>query len=197
MEPNQLLEHVNQRDEKTWGPVDRRIEEYEHLVVRDWLREAFPSSSELRSNAAALETQRAVRLIAAISSARRADSWLDQLLTTSALPDFSKAVGAQGEALAASERADYVLALHESHVAQQLFIQMGDAAGLSRARFEEVFALHFSNNAPECATHAAPLVKEAIRDHFAGLLCRRRLKKASAETPRATMGMRTPFSLPP
>ena len=167
MEPNQLLEHVNQRDEKTWGPVDRRIEEYEHLVVRDWLREAFPSSSELRSNAAALETQRAVRLIAAISSARHADSWLDQLLTTSALPDFSKAVGAQGEALAASERADYVLALHESRVAQQLFIQMGNAAGLSRARFEEVFALHFSNNAPECATHAAPLVKEAIRDHFA------------------------------
>jgi CHAT domain-containing protein/tetratricopeptide (TPR) repeat protein len=167
MEPDQLLEQVDRRVETTWKPVDRRIEEYEHLVVRDWLRRAFPASSEGRHNATGSETERALQLIATISRVRHADNWLNQLLTASMLPEFSNAISALSNAVAASEQADYVRALNESRRAQQLFLRMDNPAGLSRAQFEEVFALHFSNNAPECAKHAAQLANEATRNHFA------------------------------
>ncbi len=166
IEPDQLLEGVNERDETTWKPVERRIEEYEHLVVRDWLRRAFPDSAEGRHSPSALETQRALRLIATISRTKHSDNWLNQLLTASKLPDFSNAIGALSNAVAASEQADYVLALNNSRIAQKFFLKLDNPAGLTRARFEEVFALHFSNNAPACAKLAAPLVKEAARNNF-------------------------------
>jgi CHAT domain-containing protein len=167
MAPDRLVDQVDLRDETTWEPVDRRIEEYDRLVVREWLKRAFPLPPEPQPTRTAIKTRHAIRVIAAISLVRHGDGWLGQLLTTSTLPDFSNALSALGNALAASEQADYVLALNESRVSQHLFLRMGNAAGLSRARFEEVFALHFSNNAPECAERATPLVREATRDHFA------------------------------
>lgn len=167
MEPDQLVEQVNLRDETTWEPVDRRIEEYERLVVRDWLKQAFPQSPGPQPTPAVLKIQQAVRVIAVISRVRHTDPWLDQLLTTSTHPEFSKALAALGGAVAASEQADYMLALSESRVSQHFFLRANNDAGLARARFEEVFALHFSNNAPECTRHAAPLIREATRKHFA------------------------------
>ena len=165
MGPGQLIKQVTS-DENTWAPVDSRIEEYHRLIVRDWLSQAFPVASNAMPTSSADQTLRAVRLVAVICRSRHTDNWLDRLLTSPSSPKFPEALSELRNAVIASERADYVLALGESRRSQRLFLQTKNEAGLLRARFEEVFALHFSNNAPECAKQAALLVGDARRAHF-------------------------------
>jgi CHAT domain-containing protein/tetratricopeptide (TPR) repeat protein len=188
LEPAQLLERVDPRDEATWGFVDSRLEEYDHLVIKVWLRRAFPTAPEPRPSTAAFEALRALRLIATISRVKHADRWLEQLLTTSALPEFPNAISALVSAVTASEEADYASALNKSHISRELFLEMNNFAGLSRANFEEVFALHFSSNAPDCANHAAELVINAQRAHFTWITAQAQIEQGICQNSEGDYG---------
>jgi CHAT domain-containing protein/tetratricopeptide (TPR) repeat protein len=166
MEPDQLLTQVTETDPDSWRRIDRRLEEYQSLALREWLARAYPLSDDPHEAAKKSAAQSAVRLIARISSSRRGDRWMDALLMTSSRPEFAPAIHALKDAILASTNADYVTALRNARTAQILFRGMNNVAGLSRATFEVVFALHFSNNAPKCTRLAVPLVTEARRGHF-------------------------------
>jgi CHAT domain-containing protein/tetratricopeptide (TPR) repeat protein len=166
MEPNQLVTLISEQTPNSWGRIDRRLEEYQSLAVQEWLGRAYPLVEEPHELPTSSAARRAVRLIAKFSISRRGDRWLDALLVTSLRPEFAPAIHDLRDAILASTNADYVTALREARASQILFRRMNNVAGLSRATFEVVFALHFSNNAPECARLAVPLITEARRYHF-------------------------------
>ena len=166
IEPDELLTQVNEKARGSWRRIDRRLEEYQSLAVREWLLKAYPLPDEPREGATKSAAQRAVRLIARISSSRRGDRWLNALLVTTSRPEFAPAIHSLRDAILASTNADYVTALRNARASQALFRRMNNIAGLSRATFEVVFALHFSNNAPECTRLAVPLVAATRRNHF-------------------------------
>jgi CHAT domain-containing protein/tetratricopeptide (TPR) repeat protein len=155
MGPHELLQQVKLGLPATWNVIDDRIEEYELAVVRDWLKQAYPNEADPAPTFSARELRELLRVIAEISRQKHSDTWLSEVLSSSNMPGFPRAVDELSEAVIASEDADYARAYDASKRSQQLFNAMHSSAGESRAKFEEIFALHFSKRAPDCAREAA------------------------------------------
>ena len=188
LKPAELAQQVDEARESTWALADGRIEEYQALTARDWLETAFPPTSLDRVPATARDARKAVRTIAIIARERHKDRWLDELLSYPYSPEFSVAVRALAKSIRASDQADYELALTEARAAHLHFLHLHNAAGLSRARFEEVFALHFSNNTPACALLAASVGKDAVLHHFSWIALQAQIERGICENANGNYG---------
>lgn len=139
--------------------VEFHIEEYQSVVIREWLAAGYPLDPKKRGSPSAVATRTALARIETNLFREHHDSWLHELLLSSSSPEFPAAVAQLGEAVNASDRADYVAALENATRAKKRFTSIGSTAGVSRAEFERIFALHFSNNALDCVRESEVLLR--------------------------------------
>jgi CHAT domain-containing protein/tetratricopeptide (TPR) repeat protein len=165
LQPEQIArgpqEHLHDAD------VEIRIEGYQNAAVQEWLAAGYPVDATQRGSSPAVAARLALAHLAAILSQKHDDRWLQELLLSSSSPQFAAAVAELGEAASASDRADYMAALQKAAAAKKRFAAIGNTAGISRAEFERIFALHFSNNALDCVRDSERLLDSLRRFRYA------------------------------
>jgi len=163
LRPEQVGSELILQDASIQAAVRNRIEEYQSAALREWLTAGFPLNSGRPASPRAAASRAALTRIATISLVEHQDAWLHDLLFSSSSPQFPVAIAELRDAVVASERADYLTALEKATRARRTFAMIGNTAGVSRAEFERIFALHFSNNAPDCVRSLGPLL-HALND---------------------------------
>jgi len=162
-----FAQEVDPSDQATWTRVDARIEQYLELALREWLPEAFPREKDASRSQAAHD---ALKALAAILRERHGDAWLHDLLTESQAHDVSGAVALFSQAMAADNiTEDFDKGKDESIAAASLFARQGNAAGAMRAKFEEIYALHFSDAGGQCLKEISALEPELNSKPYAWL----------------------------
>ncbi|MFZ1918847.1 MAG: CHAT domain-containing protein [Terriglobales bacterium] len=138
--------------------VDQRVEEYLGEAIRKWLPEAFPESATREADASA---QRALFLLADLTSRQHDDRWLADLLRGASAPQFRQAVAALARSASANDAGDYGASAEQAVHAEQLFRAGGNTAGALRARFEQVFSAQLSRRIGECRAGASRALTES------------------------------------
>lgn len=164
LQPEQIAPELRQRPHN--ADLDTRIEQYQSAAVKEWLPVGYPFEATQRGSPAALAARAALADLATILSQKHDDGWLHELLLSSSSPDFPAGVADLSEAASASDRADYATALQKATLAKRHFVAMNNAAGVSRAEFERIFALHFSNNALDCVRESGLLLHSLQADRY-------------------------------
>jgi CHAT domain-containing protein len=126
--------------------VDRRIENYLHVALTDWLPQAFPDSSGKPS----LEARFALSELAAITRNKHDDMWLTDLLSSATSAQFPSGIKALAASLRAGDRGDYAEDQVSARRAVQLFRVAANRAGQLRAQAEEVYSDHLLWEGPRC-----------------------------------------------
>jgi CHAT domain-containing protein len=165
------------RELASGGFFEARIEEYQSAVLREWLLVGYPLDPKQRGSQAAIAARDGVAHIEEALSREHHDNWLHDLLLFSSSPDFPYAVAELSEAFRASERADYVKAFESATHAKERFTSVGNTAGVFRAEFELIFALHFSNNALECARESQVLLDSLRAVRYPWILAQARIEQ--------------------
>jgi CHAT domain-containing protein/tetratricopeptide (TPR) repeat protein len=158
LQPEQFGSNVLVQDPSGGTVFGKRIEEYQSATLRDWLTVGFPLRKERTASPTAANARAALVHIATICLAEHHDAWLHDLLLSSSSSQFPMAIAELRDAVVASEHSDYLAALEDATRARRSFAAIGNTAGVSRAEFERIFALHFSNNAPDCIREVGPLL---------------------------------------
>jgi CHAT domain-containing protein len=159
--PAGFVRTVDPADSKTWDTVEPRIEEYLSVAITDWLPAAFPADGK---GAASAEARKSLRALARILQNNHGDSWLKDVLSDSDLLPFSRAVGALAAAVKADNAAqNYTFGRSEAVRAVQFFSLSRNLPGQVRAEFEEVYALHFADAAPECLENIRKIAPEVSK----------------------------------
>lgn len=146
--------------------VDQRVEEYLGEAVRKWLPEAFPESGGREADASA---QRALFLLADLTSKQHGDRWLTDLLQGSSAPQFRRAVAALARAASANDAGDFAVAAEQAARAEQLFRDSGNTAGALRARFEQVFSAQLSRRIGPCRQQVSTALIESKQRPYSWL----------------------------
>ena len=181
LDPVQVAVRVALNDPQLRTTIEGRIEEYERVAVRNWLQEAYPIGVHISQDASIREKRRAIRLIAGIARVKHGDEWLSEILTASSLSNFPAAVHQLARAIIASENAEYAKAYEAARESSALFSNMHNTAGVSRAQFEEVYALQFSKKAPECARQALRLADAIKQRSFQWLSLQTQIERGICE----------------
>jgi CHAT domain-containing protein/tetratricopeptide (TPR) repeat protein len=133
----------------------RPIEFYLDLALSSWVPQAIDEHS---STILASEAMNATQTLASIALIQQRDSWLDDLLRdlnrTNAL---RPAMARLNRAIALNQSGDYSGAKLAATTANGSFKRGSSAAGSMRARFEEVYALHFLQQGESCYSAAEKL----------------------------------------
>jgi len=96
------------------------------------------------------------------------------------------------DAVVASEQADYLTALEKATRARRTFAAIANTAGVSRAEFERIFALHFSNNAPDCVRDLTPLLHALNEVHYPWILSQAEIEEGICRNLLGEFGVAAP-----
>ena len=157
--PGQLAA-LDPQDPKVKESIASRMEEYDHLVLRDWLPRAYP----VRAGNAAdnSDIRKALAVLARVAVTENHDRWLTDLLASAPAAQFPMAVAALSESIRANDAGNYVIAGSEAARAQRLFKSANSQAGVLRSRVEGVYAVHLSHHGELCLRATAqPLAPSA------------------------------------
>lgn len=146
--------------------VDGRVEEYLGEAVRKWLPAAFPESGAREADASA---QRALFLLADLTSRQHGDRWLTDLLQGASAPRYRRAVAALARSASANDAGDYAVSAEQAARAEQLFRASGNTAGALRARFEQVFGEQLTRRNDECRRDASRELKQSEQHPYSWL----------------------------
>jgi CHAT domain-containing protein len=157
--------------EKQQGPSTRelmneRVEEYLHLAVRDWLPRAYPADAKRQPDESA---RTALSLLSETTISYHGDQWLADLLQSATNKNFSSAVAALSYALSANDSGNYDEAVKQSAIAEVLFAQSANSAGVLRSRFERLFALQFIRSGQRCAQTVATTLDPVLDGSYTWL----------------------------
>lgn len=155
--------------------VDQRVEEYLREAIRSWLPEAYPESP---SRAADPSAQRALFLLADLTSRQHEDRWLSDLLRGISAPHFRQAVAALSRSLAANDLGDYGTSTEQAVIAEQLFRASSNSAGALRAQFEQVFSAQLTRRNEQCREKASTVLADTDRFPYSWLHIQLRLEKS-------------------
>jgi CHAT domain-containing protein/tetratricopeptide (TPR) repeat protein len=156
--------------------VDRRFEEYLHVVLRDWLPQAYPL--KMAGPKERNDTSVAVGFVASVANSEHKDHWLHDLLANSTAPTFPAALAALSGAVKATDRGDYASSQKLADIADQLFRRSGNTAGSLRAELEKLFALHLSQDGSACVSHASVILRALNGYAYQWLQIQSRLEQA-------------------
>jgi CHAT domain-containing protein len=145
-------------DAKMREKIDRRIEDYLHVSITDWLPQAFPVSGQ-----PSLQARFALTVLAEISRDKHEDRWLIDLLSATNSQQFSSGIDALADALRAGDRGDYAEYQASARKAVQLFREATNHAGLLRAEAEEVYTDHLLFEGQPCLA-LLKNIKEPLKD---------------------------------
>jgi CHAT domain-containing protein/tetratricopeptide (TPR) repeat protein len=174
--PAEFVQSVDPSNPQTWVRVEPRVEEYLTRAITDWLPRAFPADHKIPTS---LDARRALATLAIILHKRHGDTWLGDALVSHPTIRFGEAVAALGRAFTADYvTEDYALGRKEAMLAARLFRREGNAPGVERAIFEEIYALHFSDLPGECLRQAATLFPLVAHRTYRWLQIQLRLEQA-------------------
>ena len=182
LSPSQLADQYN--NPTALDIVDQRIEEYLHIAVRDWLSRAFPADSQESPDPHA---RVALVVLSQDTRLKHRDLWLKELLGNSGGRGYAQAVNALSAALSANDRGDYDEAKRQSIVAEHLFAESRNFAGVMRSQFERLFALQFIRNEP-CVRVAKQAVHAVLESPYTWLHAQILLEQAACLTRKANIG---------
>jgi CHAT domain-containing protein/cytochrome c-type biogenesis protein CcmH/NrfG len=154
--------------------VDERVEEYLSGAVRAWLPSAFPEKS-----AADPAARRALFFLADLTVQHHNDRWLSDLLHGSSAPNFPQAVAALAQAAKANDAGEYSTTRIQASQAERLFRASGNEAGILRAQFELIFAMHFELDSKVCRQLATDALRESEMHPYSWLQIQLGLEKSS------------------
>ena len=143
LDPVAFVNQIN-LGEKSEKALKRRSEDYLDVAVREWL------PAVVNDGAKGAATTKALSLVAVMLHDAHQDPWLSDLLMTTPSKTFSSAVLALAEAANANATGDFVRAESSAIRAQQLFRDIGNLAGKSRAQLETLYALDRSGQSRQC-----------------------------------------------
>jgi CHAT domain-containing protein len=126
--------------------IEKRVEEYLHVAITDWLPLAFPS----RPGQSSAEARAALGELADITQKEHTDSWLKDLLEGPAGAQFPSGIEALSASLRSNDTGDYSAARTHAHNAAQLFRAAANPAAELRAQAEEVYSDQFLMEGSEC-----------------------------------------------
>ena len=154
-------------DQATWMPAEARIDQYLDLALTAWMPDAFPSDKGAPKSLAA---KNALAALAAILRKKHNDSWLQDLLSESAIHNIGNPVTVLSQAMTADNiTEDFALGSQKSIEATRRFTQQGNLPGALRARFEEIYALHFSDAGGKCLHAISALRPELSKKPYSWL----------------------------
>lgn len=152
--------------------LDERIDEYLHEAVRSWLPQAFPEAGTPNPDAS-----KALFFLAQLAQQRHSDRWLVDVLRGTQSPNFPPAGGALARAVRANDEGAYNISHQQAELAEHLFSNEGNAAGVLRARFEWSFGAQMERNGGRCRAEAAAALAEAERYSYPWLQIQLGLEK--------------------
>ena len=146
LRPNQIAEASANGTDLT-DQINERIEEYLVVATTEWLPKAYPVR---RSLSAGNDSRSALDFLATVLNERHGDTWLEDLRSGTPSPVFSQAIEHLALAIQADEAGNNVVGLKHSLEAERLFRTIGNAAGISRAKVESIFAGHDAQDGALC-----------------------------------------------
>jgi CHAT domain-containing protein/tetratricopeptide (TPR) repeat protein len=155
--------------------IDSRIEEYQSIVLTEWLPKAVAVSDPEHSR----EAKFAVASIATISSERHGDFLLADITANSAGAKFAAAVMALSESISANQHGDYLRGRNAARTAAQLFHSDENRAGELRANAEEVYSDHLLWDGKRCMALIHILDRSLRRSRYSWLRAQMGLEESN------------------
>ena len=138
--------------------LDRRIEDYQEIALKDWLSQAFSRNSnpEVRTR-----IWGGLQALGALLQARHDDRWLDEFLAAADdSPGSVAGINALGQAVLDGEKGNATEAYAEAERAARFFTATGNHAGKLRAEWEQIHALRNAQQGTRCLGKAKMLAAE-------------------------------------
>ncbi len=158
--------------------IDQRIEEYLHEAVSSWLPEAFPETRPHEAKGVSkASASEALFFLAELTRRRHSDQWLTDLLRGSSSPHFPQAANTLALAVQANATGDFSMALERAHLAEKLFRDSNNEAGVLRARFEQTIAQQIERHSEDCRRNAKAALAESERRPYPWLQIQLRLEE--------------------
>lgn len=161
-------------DASVQDQVDRRLEEYVHKALADWL----PALSEARTpkNDETGSIRRALIVLSQLSVSRHQDDWLADLLAGNDVRPDIQALKELAEAIKSNDVGDDSAAGAHALKAGQLFLRAENKAGAARARVEYLFSFHEAQLGQQCLQAAGALRDELERKRYPWVLAQFQLE---------------------
>lgn len=169
--PQEVLAALRSGNDSQIAAIDDHIEEYQDLVVKDWLPQLFvpePSIKAASTPQSIATTADALSGIAALLESRHQDSWLHDLLASDRRsPQIREAVQLLANSERMIDKSDDDNAYQAATKAVSLFKQAQVPAGMARAQYSAIFVDQLRDRNPECAEPARRLAGSAQTRHYA------------------------------
>lgn len=167
MSPDVFSKTINSLDPTTWTPAESRIDSYLEVALTSWLPDAFSNNKETIKSRTAKD---ALAKLATVLCERNSDFWLHDLIVHGATKDMSRPVALLSQAIVADNiDENFVRGREQSRDAARLFEQHGNSTGAMRARFEEIYALHFSDAGGQCLNAISALRPQLSKRRYSWL----------------------------
>ena len=147
--------------------IDRQVEAYLNVALRDWLPNAYPAFAQESGHQ--LESSAALAVLSTVAVQKHGDHWLADLMASSSLSDFELAVEHLSAALKANDIGDNVAARRHATEAGRLFTSEHNEAGALRARVEYMFASQDAQDGAGCLKAASGLQTRLQRHSYTWL----------------------------
>jgi CHAT domain-containing protein/tetratricopeptide (TPR) repeat protein len=177
-DPAEIADFGRSQIERRTATLRRPIESYLELALSSWVPQAIDERSPATQ---ASQAMKAAQTLASIALVQQHDSWLDDLLRDlNRTTPLRSAMGQLNRAIALNQSGDYSGAKLAATAANESFKRAGSATGSMRARFEEVYALHFLQRGKSCYSAAEKLSSDLkgrsyvwldIQTHLEAAIC--------------------------
>jgi CHAT domain-containing protein len=159
--------------------IDERIEEYLHVGVTDWLPKAYPARAQ--DSLDANDFRAALRMVAEVTAQKHGDRWLGDILASTSSRHFSDGVAILARSIGSNEKGDFVSAEGLAIEAEQKFLSAGNEAGILRARYERIYALHLAQDGAPCLRAVAEFPKHFDNSAYRWLRIQLRLEEGTCK----------------
>lgn len=144
--------------------IDRQVEAYLNIALRDWLPNAYPTVA--KESGRQSQSSAALAILSNVAVLKHDDHWLADLMASSSLSNFESAVEHLSAALKANDTGDNVAARNHATEAERLFASEHNEAGALRARVEYMFASQDAQDGAGCLKSASGLRSRLQRHSY-------------------------------
>ena len=175
LDPATIVKLDPEKNSAAFRTLDERIESYLDASITSWLPQIGQTN---RGNQSSLTIRHAAETIAQVALKNHQDRWPGELIQDLDKSTSNTAFRALSNAITLNEEGNYKLSSMDARTAKQEFLYLGSFAGHSRARFEEIYADHLSQQAQKCYWEAGALLQEIYRRSYIWLEIQTNLERA-------------------
>jgi CHAT domain-containing protein len=147
--------------------LSQPVEVYLDFAESSWLSKLVAQSPSANSRS---QTEEALRILSEILTVEHRDPWLKNLIRNSQdSSSFRSGIASLSTAILLSKAGDYARAKVAAIEAEHSFHRSHSVPGLLRARFEEVYATHLSQQGNVCYSAAENLKRNLARTSYVWL----------------------------